>query len=61
VDDLLATGWTAMAAIQLVEKLWWCIHHAAFVIWLDEAFLVWQVSRQKLSEYSCSSVVHYDE
>lgn len=61
VDDLLATGGTAMAAIQLVEKLWGEIHHAAFVIWLEDEFLLWKDERKKLQEYSHSVVVSYDD
>lgn len=60
VDDLLATGGTAMAAIKLVEKLWWVIHHAAFVIWLNEEFLLWKDERQQLQGYPHSAVVVYD-
>ena len=59
IDDLLATGWTAWAAISLVEKLGWIIHHCAFVICLDEAFLLGLESRKELGKYKCSSVVSY--
>lgn len=61
VDDLLATGGTAMAAIKLVEKLWGEIHHAAFVIWLNEEFLLGKEERKELQEYSHSAVVSYDD
>lgn len=60
VDDLLATWGTAMAAIKLVEKLWGQIHHAAFVIWLDDEFLLWKEERKELEEYSHSAVVSYE-
>ncbi len=60
VDDLLATGGTAMAAIQLVEKLGWVIYHAAFVIGLNEEFLLNQQSRKSLVNYSISSIVNYE-
>ncbi len=36
VDDLLATGWTANAAIHLVEKLWGEIDGCHFVIGLKD-------------------------
>ena len=61
VDDLLATGGTAMAAIKLVEKLWWEVSHAAFVIGLDDEFLLWKPERQDLQEYDHSAVVSYDD
>lgn len=40
VDDLLATGWSAKAAIYLIEKLWWIIESLNFVIELE--FLNWK-------------------
>lgn len=61
VDDLLATGGTAMAAIELVEKLWWVIHNAAFVIWLDEVFLLDQENRKQLWKYNISTIVSYGD
>lgn len=61
IDDLLATGGTAMAAIKLVEKLWGQIHHAAFVIWLDDEFLLWKEERKQLASYPTSSVVSYSD
>ena len=61
VDDLLATGGTAMAAIKLVEELWGLIHHAAFVIWLEDEFLLWKQERQQLQKYPHSAVVSYDD
>jgi adenine phosphoribosyltransferase len=61
VDDLLATWGTAMAAIKLVEKLWGQIHHAAFVIWLEEEFLLWKDERKALQKYPHSAVVSYDD
>lgn len=39
VDDLLATGGTALAAIALVEKLGAVVHSCNFVISLDDDFL----------------------
>lgn len=61
VDDLLATWGTAMAAIKLVEKLQWEVSHAAFVIWLDEEFLLGQETRKELEKYNYSTVVSYDD
>lgn len=54
IDDLLATGWTARAACDLVEKLWWIVHSINFVIELD--FLEW---RSKLSNYTINSLLNY--
>jgi adenine phosphoribosyltransferase len=59
VDDLLATWGTAMAAIKLIEKLWWVVHHAAFVVWLDEEFLLGKEERKALQKYPHSAVVSY--
>jgi len=61
VDDLLATGWTAMAAIHLIEKLWWVVHHAAFVIWLDDTFLLGKEERKALQAYPHSALVSYED
>jgi adenine phosphoribosyltransferase len=60
VDDLLATGGTAMAAVELVEFLGWDIHSCSFVISLDDVFLRSWEKRQKLAQYSLSSVVSYE-
>lgn len=54
VDDLLATGWTAKAAIDLVEKSGWIIDSLNFVIILDE--LNWI---SKLEWYKVNSLVSY--
>jgi len=48
VDDLLATGGTAMAAIKLVEKLWGEVLHAAFVIRLDCS--LFPLKRERIQE-----------
>ena len=61
VDDLLATAGTSMAGINLIEKLWWVIHHVAFVIWLDEEFLLEKKERKDLQKYPHSAVVSYDD
>jgi len=60
VDDLLATWWTTIAAVKLIEQLGWVIHNCAFVIGLDEEFLLWQESRKKLQEYPHEAVISYD-
>lgn len=54
-DDLLATGGTAMAAAQLVEKVGGVVAGFAFVVELD--FLK---GRDKLSGYDVFSLIHYD-
>lgn len=54
VDDLLATGGTAHASCQLVEKLGAQVAGCAFVVELD--FLD---GREKLADYFVHSLVHY--
>lgn len=54
VDDLLATGWTALAAIQLVEKLWANVHSLNFVIDLTSLN-----GSKKLSKYNINSLLKY--
>jgi len=54
VDDVLATGGTAAAVAQLVEKLGGEVAGFAFVIELD--FLN---GREKLNGYPIQSLVHY--
>ncbi|NQT24504.1 adenine phosphoribosyltransferase [candidate division KSB1 bacterium] len=55
VDDLLATGGTAAAAVKLVEKLGGQIAGVAFLIELD--FLN---GREKLKDYSIHSLIHFN-
>ncbi|MDE0101154.1 MAG: adenine phosphoribosyltransferase [Bryobacterales bacterium] len=55
VDDLLATGGTAAAAVELVEKLGGEVAGLLFVIELD--FLN---GRKKLAGYPVRSLLHYD-
>jgi len=55
VDDLLATGGTAAAVTQLIEKLGGQVAALAFVVELD--FLK---GRDKLPDYQVKSLVHYD-
>ncbi|MBC7796474.1 MAG: adenine phosphoribosyltransferase [Pyrinomonadaceae bacterium] len=54
-DDLLATGGTAKAVVDLVEGLGGTIVGLAFVVELD--FLS---GREKLSGYDVRSLLHYD-
>lgn len=54
VDDLLATGWTVRASINLIEKLGWVIDSLNFVIELD--FIE---ANKKLINYRINSLVHY--
>jgi adenine phosphoribosyltransferase len=61
VDDLLATGGTAMATIKLIEKLGWIVTHAAFTIGLEDEFLLWKQERKDLAQYPHSSVVSYND
>ena len=54
VDDLLATWWSAKAAIDLVEKLGWIVESLSFVIELE--FLNW---RNKFGNKNIISLVKY--
>lgn len=54
VDDLIATGGTAVASCQLIEKLGAEIAACAFVIELD--FLN---GREHLKQYDIHSLIHY--
>ena len=54
VDDLLATGGTAAASLELVEKTGASVAGIAFVVELD--FLN---GREKLNNYNIHSLVHY--
>jgi adenine phosphoribosyltransferase len=54
IDDLLATGGTAAASCELVEKLGAEVVACAFVIELD--FLK---GREKLSKYETHALIHY--
>jgi len=56
VDDLLATGGTAKATVQLVESLGGKVASLAFVVELD--FLK---GREKLAGYDVVSLLHYDK
>ncbi|HXV28173.1 MAG TPA: adenine phosphoribosyltransferase [bacterium] len=54
VDDLLATGGTALATAHLVEKLGGTVESIVFLIELN--FLN---GREKLSRYNLFSLIHY--
>ena len=54
VDDLIATGGTAAASCELIEKLGAEVAACAFVVELD--FLK---GRDKLSKYNIHSLIHY--
>lgn len=56
VDDLLATGGTCAATVQLVKALGGQIAGLAFVVELD--FLN---GRERLKEYDVFSLLHYDK
>ena len=55
VDDLLATGGTAAAALQLVQKIGGNVIGCAFVVELDAL-----KGRERLVPVSCFSLIHYD-
>jgi adenine phosphoribosyltransferase len=55
VDDLLATGGSARAAINLLERLGGKVVGVAFLVELDSLG-----GRQKLQGYPVISLVHYD-
>jgi len=54
IDDLLATGGTAEASCNLIEKLGATIVGCAFVIELDEL-----QGRDRLAAYPVHSLIHY--
>ena len=56
VDDLLATGGTALATTKLVESLGGKVDSLAFIVELD--FLK---GRDKLAGYEVVSLLHYDK
>ncbi|MGA6970457.1 MAG: adenine phosphoribosyltransferase [Candidatus Binatus sp.] len=55
VDDLLATGGTAAAAVQLVHKIGGNVIGCAFVVELDAL-----KGRDRLAPVNCYSLIHYD-
>ena len=54
VDDLLATWWSVLAAVNLVEKLGWEVESINNVI---ELKFLW--AREKMSDYKVNSLVKY--
>lgn len=56
VDDLLATGGTALASVNLAKQLGGEIMGLAFVVELDALG-----GRKKLEGYDVHSLIHYDE
>ncbi len=54
IDDLLATGGTAKASCELVEKLGATVEACAFVVELDDL-----KGRQVLEGYEVHSLIHY--
>jgi len=54
VDDLIATGGTAAASCQLIEKLGAEVCACAFVVELDDLN-----GRELLSQYRVHSLIHY--
>jgi len=54
VDDLLATWGSILAAVWLVEKLWWKVESINNVIELE---FLW--ARDKLKSYNVNSLVKY--
>jgi len=55
IDDLLATGGTAAAAVQLVQKIGGNVIGCAFVVELDAL-----KGRERLAPVNCYSLIHYD-
>jgi adenine phosphoribosyltransferase len=54
LDDLLATWGSVLAAVWLIEKLWWKIESINNVIELE---FLW--ARDKLKNYNVNSLVKY--
>ncbi|MDP2902002.1 MAG: adenine phosphoribosyltransferase [Methylovulum sp.] len=54
IDDLLATGGTAKASCELIEKLGATVEACAFVVELDML-----EGRKKLQDYEIHSLLHY--
>ena len=54
VDDLLATGGTVKATIELIEKLGGVVAGCAFLIELDDL-----KGRDKIGDYAYKVLMHY--
>lgn len=61
IDDLLASGGTIQAGIDLVEKLGWVIEMLGFMISLDDEFLKNGELRQKLEKYPMTALAKYED
>jgi len=57
IDDLLATGWTLLAATSLIEKVGGRVDGVLALIWLDG--LSEHPLRQQLNSYRNESIIHY--
>ncbi|GAB2024398.1 adenine phosphoribosyltransferase [Lactovum odontotermitis] len=55
VDDLLATGGTVQATIELIERLGGIVAGCAFIIELDDL-----KGREKIGDYDYKVLLHYD-
>ncbi len=55
VDDLLATGGTAQAALELLEEMGAKVVKAIFLVELDDLG-----GRKRLGKYNVASALHYD-
>lgn len=61
IDDILATGGSIQAAIDLVEKSQWVVHNLSFVIALNEDELKNLPSRKALEKYSSHALISYND
>ena len=56
IDDLIATGGTARAAAQLIEKLGWKIEEISFIVELPDL-----LGREKLKPWPVFSIINFEE
>lgn len=61
LDDLLATGGTANAAAQLIEKTGWVVHKILCVAQIDDEFCSNKRNAYQLSRYPVESILHYEQ
>ncbi len=61
IDDILATGGSIQAAIDLVEKSQWVVHNLSFIIALNEDELKKFPSRKALEKYSSHALISYND
>jgi adenine phosphoribosyltransferase len=57
VDDLLATGWTMLAACNLVKKLEWEIVECCFVVDLPD---LWWKKKLEAAWYAVFTLVEFE-